>query len=214
MRASGDGRRPARSRPCDTLRGFADLAARYVEGVDYAIHVRGGPSRFAILAPHGGRIENGTSEIARLIAGETHGLYLFEGLRPGRDNFDHLHLSSHLFDEPRCLEFIAAYDGIVTIHGYGNMDCGPSADVLVGGRDSGLKRGMAAEFASHGVSYLHEGHRYYGVDPLNVCNRGRRREGLQLELGAAFRRSADWSVFVDAVRAVLAAHGLTAAERV
>jgi phage replication-related protein YjqB (UPF0714/DUF867 family) len=204
LRASGNGHAIARHRPSDGLRGYADLAARYVEGVDYAIRLCAKPSRFAVVAPHGGRIENGTSEIARQIAGETHGLYLFEGLRPGPDNFDHLHLSSHLFDEPRCLDFIAGYDSVVTIHGYHSLDPGPPSDVLLGGRDEGLKRSMAAAFSACGVSYLAQGHRYQGMARLNICNRCRRGEGLQLELSAAFRRREDWSRLVDAVRSVLA----------
>jgi phage replication-related protein YjqB (UPF0714/DUF867 family) len=204
LRSSGDGRGPAQPRPSDGLRGYADLAARYVEGVDYAIHTFPKPSDFAVVAPHGGRIENGTSEIARQIAGEDHGLYLFEGLRPGRDNFDHLHLSSHLFDEPRCLDFLAGYDSVVTIHGYDRLDSGPPSDVLLGGRDEGLRRRMAAAFSAFGVSYLAQGHRYQGMARLNICNRSRRGEGLQLELSAEFRRREDWSVLVDAVRSVLA----------
>ncbi len=91
--------------PADGYRGYDDLALALREGVDYAVHVRyPANSAVAVIAPHGGRIEGGTSAVARLIAGADHGLYLFEGLRTANDNFDHLHLTSHCFDEPRCLE--------------------------------------------------------------------------------------------------------------
>jgi len=58
------------------VRCYGDLARHYTEGVDYAVHVAPRErSGVAILAPHGGRIEGRTSEIARLIAGEDYGFF-------------------------------------------------------------------------------------------------------------------------------------------
>jgi phage replication-related protein YjqB (UPF0714/DUF867 family) len=55
----------------DSYAGFADLAKQQVRGVDYQIEVHCRPaSPVAIIAPHGGRIERRTSDIARAIAGE------------------------------------------------------------------------------------------------------------------------------------------------
>ena len=186
--------------PSDDFRSFQDLARRYSEGIDYSVHVRrGNHSPIAILAPHGGRIEGGTSEIARLIAGEEHGLYLFEGLRTTGDNFDCLHLASHCFDEPRGLDLISDCDTVIAVHGY--VSAGP--DVLLGGLNERLKRKVAEALAAAGLSFLTDGHRFPGRDPRNICNRGRSREGLQLELSDALRKGHDWSGFVDAIRAVL-----------
>jgi phage replication-related protein YjqB (UPF0714/DUF867 family) len=186
--------------PSDELRCYEDLARRYSEGVDYAVHVRPGKrSRVAVLAPHGGRIEGGTSEIARLVAGEEHGLYLFEGLRATGDNFDCLHLASHWFDEPRGLELISGCDTVVAVHGY----VAPGPDVLLGGLNEKLKWQMAQALAAAGVSFLTDGHRFPGRDPRNVCNRGRTGEGVQLELSDGLRKSREWSGFVGAVRTVL-----------
>jgi phage replication-related protein YjqB (UPF0714/DUF867 family) len=48
------------------FRCYDELAQRYLEGVDCAVHVMARErSRVAVLAPHGGRIEGRTSEIAR-----------------------------------------------------------------------------------------------------------------------------------------------------
>jgi phage replication-related protein YjqB (UPF0714/DUF867 family) len=186
--------------PADELRSYADLARRYTEGVDYGVHARASSrSPVAILAPHGGRIENGTSEIARLIAGEEHALYLFEGWRASDDNFDHLHLASHCFDEPRCLDLIAECSVVVAVHGY----AAPGPDVLLGGRDEVLKRQLTRALTMHGVSFLTEGHRFPGRDVRNVCNRGRAGQGLQLELSARLRRTREWTGLVHAVRSVL-----------
>ncbi len=190
-------RRPVKA---DGYRGYEDLARAHTEGVDYAVHVRyPQESGVAVIAPHGGRIEGGTSAVARLIAGLEHGLYLFEGLRTAGDNFDRLHLTSHCFDEPRCLELIGSCDTVIAIHGYAS----PGADVLLGGRDEHLKRELGPALAAQGLSVLTAGHKYPGLDPRNVCNRGRSGQGVQFELSARLRREHDWSGLVQAVRSVL-----------
>jgi len=182
------------------FRCYEDLALRYMEGVDYAVHVMPRErSRVAVLAPHGGRIEGRTSEIARLIAGEAHGLYLFEGLRTTGDNFDCLHLASHRFDEPRALDLIAGCDTVVAVHGY----AAPGPDVLLGGLNERLKQEVAQALAQIGLSFLTDGHRFPGRHPRNICNRGRSGEGVQLELSGGLRKAGDWSGLAGAVRTVL-----------
>jgi phage replication-related protein YjqB (UPF0714/DUF867 family) len=186
--------------PSDDLRCYGDVAARYAEGLDYSIHVRsGGRSGVAVIAPHGGRIEGCTSEIARLIAGHDHGLYLFEGMRAGGDNFDCLHLASRRFDEPRVLDLISQCDTVIAVHGY--AAAGP--DVLMGGLDHPLKQVIARSLEEHGISTLVDGHRFPGTDPLNVCNRGRSGRGVQLELSEEFRRARQWTRLAEAVRGIL-----------
>jgi phage replication-related protein YjqB (UPF0714/DUF867 family) len=182
------------------FRCYDDLARHYIEGVDYAVHVMPRErSGVAVLAPHGGRIEGRTSEIARLIAGDEHRLYLFEGLRTTGDNFDCLHLASHRFDEPRALDLISRCDTVVAVHGY----AAPGPDVLLGGLNEKLKRDVAQALTEIGFSYLTDGHRFPGRDPRNICNRGRSGEGLQLELSEGLRKSGDWSGLAGAVRAAL-----------
>jgi phage replication-related protein YjqB (UPF0714/DUF867 family) len=184
----------------DDFRCYDDLARHYVEGVDYAVQVISRErSPVAVLAPHGGRIEGRTSEIARLIAGDEHRLYLFEGLRTSGDNFDCLHLSSHRFDEPRALDLISCCDTVVAVHGYAAS--GP--DVLLGGLNERLKRRVAHAIAGIGLSCLSDGHRFPGRDPRNICNRGRSGEGVQLELSEDLRKSGDWQGLAAAIRAVL-----------
>src|SRR5215475_5685832 len=52
----------------DKYANFAELARKEVAGVDYRILVRQATSSFAIVAPQGGGIEPGTSEIADAVA--------------------------------------------------------------------------------------------------------------------------------------------------
>jgi len=182
------------------FRCYEDLARRYTEGVDYSVHVMARErSGVAVVAPHGGHIEGRTSDIARLIAGDEHRLYLFEGLRTTGDNFDCLHLASHRFDEPRALDLISGCDTVISVHGY----AAPGPDVLLGGLNEGLKRELAHALAQLGFSCLTEGHPFPGRHPRNICNRGRSGEGVQLELSRGLRKAGDWSGFAAAVRTVL-----------
>ena len=83
----------------DKYRNFAELARSERSGIDYDVLVRRARPAFAIIAPHGGGIEPGTSEIADAVAGLTHSFYTFEGLRTS-GNTD-LHITSTRYDE-RC----------------------------------------------------------------------------------------------------------------
>jgi phage replication-related protein YjqB (UPF0714/DUF867 family) len=69
----------------------------------------------AILAPHGGKIERWTSDIAAPIAVDTYRLYRFEGIKR-RDNGD-LHITSSRFDEPQCLALLSGCSKLVAVHG-------------------------------------------------------------------------------------------------
>ena len=179
-------------------RGYADLARAQTRGRDYEIVVERKPeSRIAVIAPHGGGIENGTSEIARAIAGSDFSLYLFEGRRPSR-NYLALHLTSHYFDEPECLELIASCRYVVAIHGC----AGPEPRVLLGGLDVELCAELGLAIDAAGVAALTRGHRFPAVHPNNICNRGARGRGVQLEVTESLR-VADTSAFVTAVRSVL-----------
>lgn len=180
-------------------RGYADLAAAQVRGRDYEIHVRRlRDCPVAIIAPHAGGIEDGTSEVARAIAADDLNLYLLEGLRPSR-NYHALHLTSHRFDEPECLALIAECHYVVAIHG-----CeGDDSRVLLGGLDLDLKHGLARAIAAAAFAAETDGHRFPAVHPDNVVNRGRRARGVQLEITHPLRRSADVVRLAAAVRSVL-----------
>ncbi len=128
-----------------SYRGYADLARAQTEGEDYRVLARQvAASSIAVIAPHGGRIEQYTSDIARGVADGDFNLYSFEGIRQSR-NYSALHLTSHRFDEPRCLELISKCDHVVAIHGCGGDD----QKVLIGGLDGPLK--LAIKEAMHGI---------------------------------------------------------------
>ncbi|MGD9544576.1 MAG: poly-gamma-glutamate hydrolase family protein [Methylocystis sp.] len=170
----------------DQYDSFITLAAHEIEGVDYRIRVEDRASPFVILAPHGGWIEPGTSEIAAAIAAERLSLYCFEGLT-SRSSGARLHVTSTRFDEPRALRLVAASEVAVGVHG--RKDMGDQASIWVGGLHERLRDAICEALATSGFTakVVGGGHRLSGRDPANICNRGRRGAGVQLELPKALR---------------------------
>lgn len=178
---------------------FADLAAAYVQDKDYRIVVvPRSESSTAVVAPHGGGIEAFTADIARGIAGEDYGLYLFEGLlRAG--NFAALHLSSERFDEPECLRMLQHSDRVISVHGCG----APGKVVMVGGLDEALRDAVIAQLRAVGIDCEDAPARLAGAQPRNICNRGRTGRGVQLEVSLDLRRSRQRTTLISAVRRAL-----------
>lgn len=165
---------------------FAALAAREIEGVHYRIRVTARPSPIAVIAPHGGLIEPGTSEATLAIAEEIFSFYCFESLTL-RAKGDGLHITSTRFDEPQALQLVRASDVAISVHGRKNGE--DEASIWVGGLHEPLRDSIAAALRGHGfrAKSVGEGHPLAGRDPANICNRGRRRAGVQLELPRALR---------------------------
>jgi len=170
----------------DQYQNFAALAAREIEEVHYRIHVAQRPSPFAILAPHGGWIEPGSSHVATAIAGADHSLYRFDSLAR-RTRETTMHITSTRFDEPRALALIAASEVVLTIHGRKNGD--DNAAIWVGGLHEDLRDAICAALTESGFAAkaVGDGHPLSGRDPANICNRGRRGAGVQIELPKALR---------------------------
>jgi phage replication-related protein YjqB (UPF0714/DUF867 family) len=170
----------------DRYRNFADLAAHEVEGIDYAVRCLARHSPVTIVAPHGGYIEPRTSEVARMIAAERYNLYCFEGLPAGRAHGD-LHLTSRHFDEPRCANLVAGSELVVAVHGC--LDQADPDTTLIGGLDWELRDAIGTALSRAGFAALTAGHRFPGTHRDNICNRGARGAGVQLELPMSVR---DW----------------------
>ncbi|GKT00503.1 poly-gamma-glutamate hydrolase family protein [Acidovorax sp. SUPP3434] len=182
-------------------RGYADLANAQIEGTDYRVHVRPvAHSSVAVIAPHGGSIEQYTSEIALSVAGHDFNLYHFEGIRRS-GNYAALHLTSHRFDEPRCLALLSKCDHVVAVHGCG----GETQKVLIGGRDESLKAEIARAISDLGVDTQVADHPFPATDSMNICNRGRSGAGVQIELTMPFRLHGPRDALAGAIRSVLLA---------
>lgn len=160
---------------------FAALQANELVGVDYRVRVRHGFSGIAIMAIHGGGIEPGTTEVADALAGQWHTFYSFSGLKPSGNAG--LHISSRKFDEPTG-RFIAQHSRmVVTIHGCRDE----SLATYVGGRHIAMKKAIRTALVSSGFTAT-DARRFPGINPKNICNRGRSGMGVQLEISFALRK--------------------------
>lgn len=163
-------------------RSFAELAQYEQEGLDYRIRHHTGPSGVLVMAPHGGRIEPGTGDIADAIAGSEHAFYGFKGLKKSGNHI--LHIASTRFDEPLAVAMLKEARWVLTIHG-----CRDAAPVVwVGGRDFLHGDTIINALEEIGISARRcEDPGLRGLQPENVCNRGRFEAGVQLEVSRGLR---------------------------
>ena len=165
-------------------RNFEELARQEVEGKDYQIRVRLRDERVLVIAPHGGRIEPTTSMIGEAIAGENYSYYSFDGLKPEGNRV--LHIESHLFDEPRALGAVKKADVVITVHGQLDDEVG---FIMVGGLNVDLRSEIRRRLEAAGFQTRTPPEGLQGIDPENICNRGRLKGGVQLEVSRKERDS-------------------------
>jgi phage replication-related protein YjqB (UPF0714/DUF867 family) len=164
---------------------YAELAAREREGTDYRIELVDRSSPTTVLAIHGGRIEPGTTELATRIAElRSWNLYSFLGLLPGQSG--RLHITSHLFDEPRAVTLAERSEECVSVHGFAQVPGRPVA--CIGGLNERVRDAVAARLRAPelGITVEVPCRRYEGRDPMNIVNRCR-AQGVQLELNVPLR---------------------------
>ncbi|MEI9407029.1 poly-gamma-glutamate hydrolase family protein [Mesorhizobium sp. Cs1330R2N1] len=134
---------------------FADLAAEKTQGVDYDFLVLDRASTVAIVAPHGGWIEHGTSELATAVAGHDFSLYLFEGLKPKRPHPE-LHIPSEYFDENQCVDLVSRAQIVIGMHGRAGDD---PETIWLGGLGKELRDAIAVALEAAGFKAITSGHR-------------------------------------------------------
>ena len=163
-------------------KSFAELSIFEQEGVSYKREHKKRRSGFAIIAPHGGGIEPGTSEIAKAIAGTELSHYTFDGIRQ-KEN-ERLHITSTLFDEPMCLQIVNDSEIVVAIHG-----CeGDEKVIYIGGLHDELKTRLMNMLVKEGFDAHLADVNYAGTQSQNICNRGRLGSGVQIEISEGLRR--------------------------
>lgn len=200
----GAGRKQGMQARTDIYRNFSELSRRETAGRDFIVHCTIRNPRGIVVAPHGGRIEPFTADVARHIAGDVLSFYEFAGVKTEGNR--RLHITSHRFDEPRALEAVGRATVVLAVHGA--MEKAPF--VMIGGRDKALGRRLAGALRLKGFSIRPAGARRGGVHPLNICNRGKTGRGIQIEMGAGLRsefmeRPMKLDLFARTVRAVLVA---------
>ncbi|MDG4797314.1 poly-gamma-glutamate hydrolase family protein [Micromonospora sp. WMMD1082] len=211
--------RPAVAAPDDLYQTNSELYASptLTEGVDYARRFRrhgaldddlagvvGFPNT-VVIAPHGGGIEVGTSELGLAVAGyhpatltptgATYDYWMFEGLRAA--NNGELHVTSTGCDDPQAESFCGGARYAVSLHGCtaGQLGLPDTAQaVAVGGLDAVLRTYLRQEYAAIGVLALDAPTTpalaaLAGVQPRNIVNRTLSQQGAQLELSTPLRNA-------------------------
>ena len=169
----------------DKYKSFSHLAQAETHGEDFCIRVVDRGSNVAVIAPHGGGIEPGTSEIAEAIAGNDLSFYAFEGKKT-TGNGD-LHITSTRMDEPQGLALVKTSERAIAIHGENDDE---QQVVFIGGGDAALCARLRDELAKNGfVVQTHQNPDLQGAHEANICNRGKSGLGVQLELTNALRAS-------------------------
>lgn len=166
----------------DLYSSFAQLSLSERQGIDFQVRSLVRNSGVAIIAPHGGKIEPGTSEITLRVAESNFSHYCFEGLRTRPHN--ELHITSTLFDEPVCLELVRKCQVVLTLHGLAGIE----DKVEIGGLDYKLCRLIFEELADVGFqARVVNAGPYAATSRNNICNRGASSMGAQLEITRALR---------------------------
>jgi phage replication-related protein YjqB (UPF0714/DUF867 family) len=133
-------------------------------------------------------------------------LYCFESTR-SRPHHE-LHIKSHKFDEPQGRDLVAKSSVVIAMHG--RKDRSDSETVYLGGRDEELRDRIAGELQKVHLRTLitTADDELSGARPDNICNRGTRGEGVQLELPRSLRDkltedAAEMAKFAEAIRAAI-----------
>lgn len=188
----------------DQYSSFKQLFEQEAPAIDYHIAVEDRGTDVLIMAPHGGRIEPGTSEIARDVAAGDLSLYCFEGLRK-RPHGD-LHVTSHRYDEAQAIGAASKCEVVVAIHGRSDRD--DPETVWLGGLDGLLLERMEKQLNLAGFSAEVKSGDLAGAHSNNICNRGRSGKGVQLEIPKSLRdelkvNAARLQAFSEAIRKTL-----------
>ena len=186
---------------------FKELTDREIEEQDYRIRIERRDPRVLIVAPHGGKIEPMTAEISEAIAGMDYSFYCLEGLKTNGNSA--LHIESHLFDEPQALQAVDKADVVITVHGQSDQK---HEFVMTGGLHARLRLEIERELESAGFQTRPPTEGLMGTDPRNICNRGKSRQGVQLEVSRKVRdllkKDRDrLRVFAEAVRRAIGMKG-------
>jgi phage replication-related protein YjqB (UPF0714/DUF867 family) len=186
-----------------------------VEGVDYArrhrrhelfddrLDQQAGVAKTTIIAPHGGGIEFGTSELCLAVAGYhpaslavtpaggvTYDYWMFEGLRASNNR--ELHVTSTNCDDGVAVSLCAGSLNALALHGcttsQAELPAGAET-VLVGGRNATFKQRLLDAFTAAGLDAIDALHHesLNGDEPSNITNRTLLGMGAHLELTTPLR---------------------------
>jgi phage replication-related protein YjqB (UPF0714/DUF867 family) len=160
----------------DFYDSLAELNQDLVRDLHYRVRILDRLSPITVIAPHGGFIEAGTSNIAEAIAGFEHNFFDFQGLR--RRRAWELHITSVKFRHPYLVNMLSRSQMSVSVHSMGTQGNGK---ILIGGLNGQFKERIYRELSLAGFPVTTKAERYRGVHPQNIVNLAQ-NHGVQIEL--------------------------------
>ena len=104
------------TRKQDYYKSMTELYNDTTEGIDWKKDTRNVGKSVLIVAPHGGNLEQGTSELTKLVANNGDFDYFsFEAIRPS--NNTQLHVTSTNYDDATLHDMIQDRTATISIHG-------------------------------------------------------------------------------------------------
>jgi len=159
-----------------------------------------------IMAPHGGGIESGTTELALAAAGftddfngkpatsDTYDYFIFSGINPRNQN-GRLHVTSSHYNDPVANELVR--NSLISLAFHGCTDTQPVESTgsgykacLIGGLDKPFKQKLKQRLQKAGFNaFITTQKELNGDLPDNIINKNKRKAGAQFELTTSLRKS-------------------------
>ncbi|OFQ93256.1 hypothetical protein HMPREF2913_00065 [Staphylococcus sp. HMSC065A08] len=172
------------TRKQDYNKSMTELYKDTTEGIDWKKDTRNVGKSVLIVAPHGGNIEQGTSELTKLVANNGDFDYFsFEAIRPS--NNTQLHVTSTNYDDATLHEMIQDRTATISIHGAQ----GEEQLVYLGGYQSPLRDAIQSQLELKGFVVKIPPEYLGGLSNANFINKVEESTGVQLELTTALRKA-------------------------
>ncbi|OLF31276.1 poly-gamma-glutamate hydrolase family protein [Staphylococcus sp. 47.1] len=172
------------TRKQDYYKSMTELYKDTTEGIDWKKDTRNVGKSVLIVAPHGGNIEQGTSELTKLVANNGDFDYFsFEAIRPF--NNTQLHVTSTNYDDATLHEMIQDRTATISIHGAQ----GEEQLVYLGGYQSPLRDAIQSQLELKGFVVKIPPEYLGGLSNANFINKVEESTGVQLELTTALRKA-------------------------
>lgn len=168
----------------DKYQSMTQLESETVEGVDWKKDTRDNGTKVLIVAPHGGNIEQGTTEATKALAKKgNYDYFSFEAIRP--KNNTELHVTSTHYDDPTLNQMIKNRTATISIHGAAGTD----QIIYLGGPRSTLRNELETQLKNSGFTVMVPPDYLGGQKKNNFINREDNNTGVQLELTTALRKA-------------------------
>lgn len=165
---------------------FTDLKKNEPEGsFNISCEIENRSTVYAVMAPHGGKLETGTTNISLAISRKDLSLYTFNANKPNNNRT--LHITSANFDEPQCEKILGSVETVLAIHGARDPETEPKERVWVGGNLRETFEVNLKETLKPLELLVEINSKFLGKEPNNICNRGISQQGMQLELTKSLR---------------------------